>query len=350
MRIMRLEIPFFFAYDGSRNCFAMLGFDYGTRARLIVSGHHRYAELLTHGLIGITYDLTASGDLLDNVPALILIFRRAAQAEEVFDHFAAWRDFTGSSEAVGLAFIEHANAEFTICIYREPAPFIEAAVPEDLRDDIEVVAERACIRCGCRESAKGIRPSSPQLHDHPSFYYLPRLRYLRWIKRRLPNAPHIFTPKVPCPNTVLLPSFKRSLGRDAFRLRHNGGQIAKCSVRAGAHNSDAFSLSHLSNCAWTLTSTKFEHCWPRKGMATGRFGKPYVTRTGGAALERVPIRRRKTRSLLYRPSPPPSSLLTSSLASLIWESTKLRSRSTLTPINFWTIWAYRAARTTGSWS
>ena len=119
---------------------ATLGFDYGTKAILRIAEDHRCVQLLTDGLLGVTYDFGFSADLLAGAPALILLFRLLWQAEEVFQHFAEWREFTGSGDALGVTFIEHPDDSFTLCIFQEPAVFIKAAIPDELSEDIEVAA------------------------------------------------------------------------------------------------------------------------------------------------------------------------------------------------------------------
>jgi len=113
------------------------GFDYGARARLHIVGDTAFEGLLRGGLLGLTYEFGAAAGLLSNVPALIMIFRALDPARECFDHFRSWQETTGSGDAVGLSLVEHSNSEFTICIYEKVELFLQSAIPDELREDLE---------------------------------------------------------------------------------------------------------------------------------------------------------------------------------------------------------------------
>jgi len=133
-----------------------IGFDYGTRARVVVVGDIDFDDLLRRGLIGLTYEMKASAGLLADVPALILLFQDAETAHGCFDLFRQWIQAFGTCEALVIRFTHHTDGELTFSVSENTRLLLETvAPPPAVKSEIETEAVLAVYSMSFREQSSG---------------------------------------------------------------------------------------------------------------------------------------------------------------------------------------------------
>ena len=113
-----------------------IGYDYGTKLRMMVVGDMEFPSLLGDNLLALAYAVEPQFGALVDAPMLVMVFEGEAAGRECFRHFERWCEASGSGDAVALGFVELGSNEYVMCLYPEHERLVQRIIPETHRPEV----------------------------------------------------------------------------------------------------------------------------------------------------------------------------------------------------------------------
>ncbi len=113
-----------------------VGYDYGTKPRMMVVGDMEFPSLLGDNLLALAYAVEPQFGALVDAPMLVMVFESEATGRECFRHFKGWCEASGSGDAVALGFVELGTTEYVMCLYPEHERLVQRIIPDTYRPEV----------------------------------------------------------------------------------------------------------------------------------------------------------------------------------------------------------------------
>ena len=122
----------------------LVGYDYGTKPKVMIVGDVEFPSLLGDKFLALAYAVEPQFRALVNAAMLVLVFENEATGRKCFARSKGWCEASGSGDAVALGFVELGSDEYVMCVYPEHERLLPAGLELNALDKGKSFSRTRC--------------------------------------------------------------------------------------------------------------------------------------------------------------------------------------------------------------